>query len=95
MKHSPKRSVIFWQDRDVYGRLAKQEVAGSTSAVSERFRPVSLEEEWDLKVVIDRVRVVVSVGQEAPVDVALKSFGSFETVQLYSLWWMLKTILLK
>ena len=45
MKHSPKRSVVFWQDRDVYGRLAKQEVAGSTSAVSERFRPVSFEEE--------------------------------------------------
>ena len=32
--------------------------------------------------VVNNVRVVVSVGQEAPVDVALKRFGSFETVQL-------------
>ncbi len=73
-KISPEWPIIFWQNSDVDGGLAKEKVSGSPSSVAEGFGPIALQEEGDVEVVLDGVRVVVSVSQKAAVDITLESY---------------------
>jgi len=71
-KISPERPIIFWQNSDVDGGLAEQQVSGPSSSVAEGLGPVALQKEGDVEVVLDGIRVVVSVSQKAAVDITLK-----------------------
>ena len=73
-KISPEWPIIFWQNSDVDGGLAKEQISGPSSSVTEGLGPVALQEEGDIEVVLDGVRVVVSVSQKAAVDITLKKF---------------------
>jgi hypothetical protein len=71
-KISPEWPIIFWQNSYVDSGLAEEQVSGSSSTVAEGLGPVTLQKEGDVEVVLDGVRVVVSVSQKAAVDITLK-----------------------
>ena len=68
----PKWSIILRQNGDIDQGFAKKKITSSSTAISEHFRSISLQEQSHFKMIFQSVGIIVSVSHETSIDVTLR-----------------------